>query len=153
MSGTTISSPKTYYDWVAVLDMLKAKADDESVLAAMQNGTIEWQSGVAERFVKKLTDAINCRLNMASDRFRKEMTRSGGQERNIVQALIALRKELAFLARAIDLPAIPEKDREQYRRLVLDHADSVQRSLEDSAKTDRSGKLSSIVRNNKVNVF
>ncbi len=153
MLVTAVSPPKTYSDWVAVLDMLKAKSDDEAVLYAMQKGTIEWQSGVAERFSKKLIDVINYRMNAASDRFQKEISHSNGQERIIVQALLALRRELRFLSQAVSLPVIPEKERKQYYQLVINQADNMQSSLEDSAKKDRSGKLASIVRNNKVNVF
>lgn len=150
---TAIVPPKTYSEWVAILDMLKTKSDDENVLSAMQRGTIEWQSGVAERFSKKLIDVINYRMNSATDKFQKEMTRSNGQERAIVQALLALRKELCFLSKAINLSAIPEKDRQRYYQLVISRANSMQSSLEDSAKKDRSGKLASIVRNNRVNAF
>ena len=153
MLATAIAPPKTYSDWVTILDMLKAKSDDEVVLSAMQRGTIEWQSGVAERFAKKLIDVINYRMNAATDKFQKEMSRSNGQERAIVQALLALRRELCFLSKAISLPSIPEKDRQHYYQLVISQANSVQSSLEDSAKKDRSGKLASIVRNNKVNAF
>lgn len=148
-----INPPRTYAEWVAVLDILKAKTDDDDVLQAMQSGTIEWQSGVAERFARKLVDTINYRMNAATDRFQKEMSRSNGQERAIVQALLALRKEFCFLSKAINIPAIPEKDRQQYYELVIEQANNVQNSLEDSAKKDRSGKLASIVRNNKVNAF
>lgn len=153
MVSVAITPPRTYAEWVAVLDMLKNKIDDESVLFAMQQGTIEWQSGVAERFAKKLIDVINYRMNSASDKFQKEMGRAYGQERVIVQALLALRKEMCFLSKAINLPAIPENDRQQYYELVISQADNMQSSLEDSAKKDRSGKLASIVRNNKVNTF
>lgn len=148
-----VVAPHTYAEWVAVLEKLKTKVDDEAVLQAMLNGTIEWQSGVAERFAKKLIDAINYRMNAATDKFQKEMTRTQGQERAIVQALLALRKEFRFLSQAINLPALPEKDRQHYYQLVISHANSVQTSLEDSAKKDRTGKLASIVRNNKVNAF
>lgn len=153
MATTAIAPPHTYSEWVNTLDMLKAKVDDEAVLEAMLQGTIEWQSGVAERFAKKLVDVINYRMNSASDKFQKEMSRSYGQERAIVQALLALRKEMCFLAKAINLPAIPEKDRQQYHQLVISQANSMQNSLEDSAKKDRTGKLASIVRNNRVNAF
>ncbi|MCD8050041.1 MAG: hypothetical protein LUG52_10730 [Clostridia bacterium] len=149
----SIKPPETYAEWAAVIDMFKAKTDDETVLASMRKGTLEWQSGVAERFSKKLIDAVNYRMNSASDKFQKEMGRAGGQESAIVRALLALRKEMSFLARAIDLPVLPEKDRLHYRALVTDQADNMQRSLEDSAKKDRTGKLASIVRNNKVNVL
>ena len=153
MLTTGIEVPKTYSEWVQVLDALKRKVDDEAVLSAMQEGTIEWQTGVAERFAKKLIDVVNYRMNIASDKFQKEIGRSNGQERAIVQALLALRKELCFLSKTMNLPAIPEKDRLQYYQMVISQANSMQNSLEESAKKDRSGKLASIVRNNKVNSF
>ena len=153
MIGVNITPPHTYAEWTAVIELFKNRTDDEAVLQAMQRGTIEWQTGVAERFSKKLIDAVNCRMNAATDRFQKELTRSYGQERGIVQALLALRKELCFLSKAISLPALPEKDRQHYTQLVISQADSIQSSLEDSAKKDRSGKLHSIVRNNRVNAF
>lgn len=148
-----ITPPHTYSEWVAVLDMLKAKTDDDAVLQAMTKGTIEWQTGVAERFTKKLVEVVNFRMNSASDKFQKEMGRSYGQERAIVQALIALRKEMSFLAKTVNIPAIPEKDRHNYHKLVVEQADKMQKSLEDSAKNDRTGKLLSLVRNNRVNAI
>ena len=151
MAAAYIKPPHTYAEWVPILEMLKNKENDQDILLAMQQGTLEWQSGVAERFSKRLIDAVNHRMNAATDKFQKEMGRAYGQERAIVQALLALRKELSFLAKAISLPALPDKDRQQYYQLVLSQANSIQSSLEDSAKRDRTGKLSSIVRNNKVN--
>lgn len=151
MESNTVSIPSTYAQWVTVIDNLKNKIDDEATLSAMQRGTIEWQTGVAERFSKKLIDAINFRLNAATDKFQKDMSRSRGQESSIVQALLSLRKELVFLSKAVDLPVIPEDDRRHYKRLVIDQANTIQSSLEDSAKTDRTGKLSSIIRNHRVN--
>ena len=143
MAGTTVTPPHIYSEWVTVLDMLKDKVDDEAVLNAMQQGTVEWQTGVAERFSKKLVDVINYRMNQASDRFQREISRAYGQERAIVQALLTLRKEMCFLSKAINLPAIPEKDRRQYHQLVIEQANSMQNSLEDSAKKDRTGRSGS----------
>ena len=153
MIGSVISPPQTYADWAAVLDLLKSRTDDDAVLDAMYRGQLEWQAGVSERFAKKLTEAVNSRMNSASDRFQRDMLRANGQERVIVQALLGLRKEMSFLAKAISLPVIPEKDREQYRQLVIDQANSMQKSLEDSARKDRTGRLASLVRNNKVNAI
>ena len=153
MIQAPIKPPHIYSEWVEVLDLLKSKSDDEAVLMAMKQGTVEWQSGVAERFAKKLTDSINARMNAASDKFQRDLSYARGQENMIVQALLALRKEMCFLAQAIDLPAIPANDRAQYCELVKQQANSMQSSLEDSAKKDRTGKLASIVRNHKVNAF
>ena len=92
-------------------------------------------------------------MNAATDQFQKSMSRSRGQESLIVQAVLSLRKELQFLARVMDIPVIPEKDRRQYVQMVRNQADQMQKSLEDSARTDRTGKLGSIVRNHRVNAF
>ncbi len=153
MSVTKLVPPSTYSEWVDILNMFKEKENDEEVLEAMQGGTIQWQSGVAERFARKLIDAVNHRMNVATDRFQREMSRACGQEGAIVRALLALRKELVFLSKAINLPALPEKDREHYYQLVIEQANNIQKSLEESAQKDRSGKMSSIVRNNRINAF
>ena len=146
-----IPTPHTYSEWVSVLDIFKSKSNDSEVLIAMRGGTIEWQSGVAERFSKRLIDSVNYRMNAASDKFQKEMSRTYGSEGAIVQSLLALRKEMSFLAQAINLPALPDKERQHYLQLVIEQANTMQKSLEDSAKKDRSGKMASIVRNHKVN--
>lgn len=149
-----IPTPHTYSEWVDILTVFKNRTDDEDVLTAMQSGTVEWQSGVAERFSKKLVDAVNFRMNNATDKFQKDISRAQGRgESAIIQAIISLRKELIFLVKAIDLPALPDSERNHYRNLVIEQADKIQKSLEDSARTDRSGKISSIVRNHKVNTF
>lgn len=153
MTTPVITPPHTYAEWSAVLDKLKERAYDQEILQAMINGTIQWQSGVAERFSQKLIDVINFRMNQATDQFQKEMNRAQGREKDIIQALLHLRRELSFLTRAMNLPVIPEKDRGQYYQLVIDQANKIQTSLEDSVKVDRSGKLASIVRNNKVNAI
>jgi hypothetical protein len=153
MIQSAIKSPKIYSEWVETLDMLKAKTDDDAVLRALREGTIEWQSGVAERFSKKLADTINARMDAAADKFQRDMNNARGHEGHIVQALLALRKEMNLLYQAVNLPAIPEKDRPRYIQLVRKQADDMQSSLEDSAKKDRSGKMASIVRNHKVNAL
>jgi hypothetical protein len=153
MNQESIKPPVTYSEWVEVLDLLREKKDDRAVLQALQQGTIKWQSGVAERFAKKLIDSINIRMNLASDKFQRDFNNARGQEGLVVQALLTLRKEMSFLLQAINLPVIPEKDRSHYCGLVRKQADSMQTSLENSARNDRTGKMGSLVRNHKVNAF
>ena len=87
-----IAVPKTYAQWVEVLDVFKSKTDDTAAVSAMKAGSIEWQSGVAERFSKRLIDAVNKRMNAASDKFQTDMNRAGGSEGAIVQAILNLTK-------------------------------------------------------------
>lgn len=146
-----IPTPHTYSEWVNIINILKNKSNDEEVLNAMKLGTIEWQSGVSERFSQKLIDAVNYRMNVASDKFQLNLSRTGNAEGAIVQAILALRKEMSFLAQVMNLPVIPENERQYYLNLVIEQANTMQKSLENSAKSDRSGKLLSIIRNHKVN--
>ena len=149
-----ISAPHTYSEWTKVIALLKEKENDEDVLTAMKNGTLEWQAGVAERFIKRIDDAVAFRMNQAVDRFQRNMMHAGQSESVIVQSLIGLRKEMAFLREAVEIQAVPDEYRKQLCKVVADNVDKIQGSLEDSAqKADRSGKLSAIVRNHRINSF
>ena len=49
-----MKTPMIYSEWVDILNILKNRTNDEEVLEVMKKGTIEWQSGVAERLTKKI---------------------------------------------------------------------------------------------------
>lgn len=144
--------PKTYAEWSALLEQFRRHEDDVVLLQAMRQGTLFWQVGVAERFSQLLVDVVNERMNAAEKAFQQKMSRSAGSERLIIDALLSLRKEMQLLVSIMELPVIPQELRIQYVKLVQDQVDKIQASMEDSArKTDRSGKLSSILRNHPVN--
>ena len=140
-------APKIYADWIKVFDILKSGEDDEAILPLMQEGEIVWQSGVAERFLRKLVDTINFRLNKATDAFQRSHQTD---ENEIVQSLMQLRRELQFMLKVVDINAIPVKEKTELRNMIINQSNSIQESLEKSSESDRSGKLSSIIKNNKV---
>ena len=142
-------APKIYADWIKVFDVLKSGEDDEVILPLMQEGEIVWQSGVAERFLRKLVDAVNFRLNKAIDNFQKSRQ---SDENEIVQSLMQLRRELQFMLKVVDINAVPVKEKMELRNMIINQSNSIQESLEKSSESDRSGKLSSIIKNNKVTV-
>ena len=142
-------APKIYADWVKVFELLKSCEDDENVLTLMQEGTIVWQSGVAERFLKRLVDTVNFRLNRATDNFQKAHQTD---ENEINQSLMKLRRELQFILKVVDINTIPVKEKTELRNMIINQSNSIQESLEKSAESDRTGKLSSIIKNNKVTI-
>ena len=73
-----MKAPESYAEWADVLDALASRRNDAEVLSAMQAGTLPWQSGVAERFARRLIDTVNGRMNAATDQFQKSMSRSRG---------------------------------------------------------------------------
>ena len=143
------NAPKIYADWVKVFNILKSGEDDENILALMQEGIVVWQSGVAERFLKRLVEAVNFRLNKATDNFQKSRQTD---ENEIIQSLMQLRRELQFILKAVDINAIPVKEKMELRNMIINQSNSIQESLEKSAESDRTGKLSSIIKNNKVTI-
>ena len=142
-------APKIYADWIKVFDILKSGEDDEVILPLMQEGEIVWQSGVAERFLRKLVDTVNFRLNKAIDSFQKSRQ---SDENEIVQSLMHLRRELQFMLKVVDINTVPVKEKMELRNMIINQSNSIQESLEKSSESDRSGKLSSIIKNNKVTV-
>lgn len=144
--------PMTYAAWVTVLDRLAAGMEDEAVLHEMRAGSLAWQSGVAERFTQRFSDAVNVRINRASDHFSRAMGRASDASATI-GALLSLRRTLRFLHDVVDIPAFPAETRGSFIALVQDAADRMQESLEDSAQRDRSGRMASIVRGHRVNML
>ncbi|BEO97751.1 hypothetical protein ACW0S4_08745 [Fusobacterium polymorphum] len=142
-------APKIYADWVKVFNILKSGEDDENILALMQEGIVVWQSGVAERFLKRLVEAVNFRLNKATDNFQKSRQTD---ENEIIQSLMQLRRELQFILKVVDINTIPVKEKTELRNMIINQSNSIQESLEKSAESDRTGKLSSIIKNNKVTI-
>ena len=142
-------APKIYADWVKVFNILKSGEDDENILALMQEGIVVWQSGVAERFLKRLVEAVNFRLNKAKDNFQKSRQTD---ENEIIQSLMQLRRELQFILKVVDINTIPVKEKTELRNMIINQSNSIQESLEKSAESDRTGKLSSIIKNNKVTI-
>ena len=140
-------APKIYADWIKVFNVLKSGEDDEVILPLMQEGEIVWQSGVAERFIRKLVDTVNFRLDKAIDNFQKSHQ---SDENEIIQSLMQLRRELQFMLKVVDINAIPVKEKTELRNMIINQSTSIQESLEKSSESDRSGKLSSIIKNNKV---
>lgn len=148
-----MKAPTSYLEWVTVLKELKKDAIDYDLIDIIRQGKIEWQSGVAERFTNRFVEVINFRMNLASDRFQKNMANNRTGEIGVSQSLILLRKELMYLIKVIESLPIPNDISRMYQDLVKDQAKKIQKSLEDSAKLDNSGKLLSIIKNNKVDIF
>lgn len=152
-----MEAPHTYSEWVSLFKRFSEGADDKEVVLAMKNGSLEWQAGVADRFSKHFSNALNKRIKSALDRFDENMKRSTDAEEGYIRSLNALGMELSFIRDAADLQCIPEEYRVQFVQLVSSAADQAQQSLEDSAvsidKTERTGRIPFIVRNHAVNRF
>ncbi|GIN88226.1 hypothetical protein J6TS2_46120 [Heyndrickxia sporothermodurans] len=148
-----MNTPVTYADWVKCLDQLKTGMRDEEVVSYMEQGSLEWTKGVAERITQHLYDAIEHRIRKSADQLQNELNNCSGDETALVKAILSARKRLAVLNRVANLQAFPEQVREAMYNILHEYAKNTQKSLEDSALTDRTGRLRSLIRNNPITQF
>jgi len=142
--------PQTYADWLVCFDEMRLGTNDEATVSLMEKGDLSWSSGVAERFSTQLFDLINYRIEAASKRLQRNFEMARGNETAVVTALLGLKRELKFLKRMAMLPAIPDDKRSYFAQQIKDYATNAQQSLENSAKSDRSGRLAYVMRNNRI---
>ncbi len=143
--------PNTYAEWLECFDVVKSGAQDAEALECMRKGRLTLSAGVAGRFAQQLNSVIQFRIKKASDKFDRTMQMNGGDLNLLSSALLALRKEFIFLIQFAHIPILPSKDVDILVNAIKEQASAMQRSLENStAKMDRTGMLTSIIKKNKV---
>lgn len=142
-----IGAPRSYAQWSACLDRLSEGLHDDACLEAMRAGDLSASGGVVTLFSQRLADEFNARLRRCSEHLTRDL-RTGGEESQIVRAILNARKQLAFLHRLAQVEIFPATLRTHLTDELRKFAQRAQQSLEDSAKTDRSGRLLVLLRNN-----
>ncbi|KRK65574.1 hypothetical protein FC72_GL000015 [Companilactobacillus tucceti DSM 20183] len=140
----------TYREWANLFKKFDARENDEQVLEDAKHGTLVWQTGVADRFMKRLTASINKRMNDSVSVFEKQISQSGIPEANFVKSIHQLKDEFETMRNFTNIEAIPTEQRRKLVEMLYESRKDLQSNLEESAKTDQSGKLSSLVRNNRI---
>lgn len=138
-------APATYAQWSACLDALAKQDNDEACLQQLQLGQLAWTGGVAPMFGKRVSEEIERRLSTCSERMARDFKLST-HETMIIHAILQARGQLNFLHRLCQLPVLPGATQEHLMHEIQKFAERAQNSLEDTAKADRSGKLTSLLR-------
>lgn len=139
--------PKTYIEWIQCFDAIDKDENCDIIFQLVERGELEWTSGVAERFTNRLCDLIDRKLKKAADRLQLNLNRSCGNEFAEIQALLEMRRNYLRLYRLASLPVLPETIRLSIQEMVSNAVKTMQESLEESAKRDRSGHLAQLIRN------
>jgi hypothetical protein len=143
-----MNAPQTYYEWVQILNIIKAGTQDNEALAVLYQGKLEHQAGVYERFINRLTQTINARFSMSLDNFQKTLNNNNDNfEKVISQALDRIAADMGLIPQLAALPALKDKEKQELSKLMQQEMNRIGESLTKSAQADRSGKLLSILRN------
>lgn len=147
-----VMPPRTYVEWSRCLECLLSANDDERVLEAMRSGTGGFESGAVENLARRLNNTFNERLKMGHDRFARQMSHSRDAA-TLTRALLDFRRQLAFLNQVAQVEVFPASIREHLAQMLDQAAKQTQESLEESAKSDRSGQTASCIRRNSLLLF
>lgn len=143
--------PETFSEWCDLFDKFRNRICDEEVLEAASSAEFDDTPIVADMWAEEFLNAINDRLKLAQKRFDRDMSHSNGSEAEIHRILLSLKRELKYIYQFSVIPCtLGSKSLEDSGEIVLTAAKTIEASLSDSAKNDRSGKLSVIVKNIKL---
>lgn len=145
--------PHTYNEWMNCLDAFRDEKMESEALYAMMQGSIEWQSGVAERFTKSIFDLIQYKLNIMQNNFNNRISKPAKSNMEIERNLLYARREFKRLMVLSKIKVFPQELCQHIESYITKTADAMQNSLLDSAKRDRTGVIASLVRKNPVNKF
>lgn len=141
--------PHSYAQWSNCLDRLSTGLEDEVCLSCMAIGKLSWTGGVSTLFADRLGQEFNIRLIRCAERLTRDLQFTK-DESSVVKAILNARQSLHFLHRLAQTPSFPELVRTHWMDEVRKFAQRSQNSLEASAKTDRTGRLAVLLRNNNL---
>jgi hypothetical protein len=122
--------PRTYAAWAALLD--RFAAGDDEVVAALEAGSLEWTGGVAERFTRRVVDALEARMQAWHAALSRDLAGARGDPQRVGQALVAARPRIASLFRVAALGVLPENVRKHLGDELARLLATAQSSLEGS---------------------
>lgn len=146
------NNPNNYAQWCQIFDNIEnweIGHFDLQIIGAIENGSIKWVPGVAERFAIRILTIINNRITKLN-KFYNERIVTCYDPFTISSLLILFRKELLFLKRLATLEVLSEEIREVLLGEIMNYAKSFQNNLETNSKKDLSGDLKRIILNNRV---
>lgn len=135
---STPQPPRTYAEWVLLLDRFRAgDQEDQALLAAMQQGSLDWTNVVAERWTRQLADTLTARLTALSKNLQRGLDQSRGDTFAISQAMLKAKRALAPLSALTSLPCLQEQVRGHLNSELSRWTRETQESLERGARQDR----------------
>ncbi|CAG9167395.1 hypothetical protein [Cupriavidus pampae] len=144
-----MTPPDTYAGWSTCLEVFERASEDEAVMQAMNAGSLSWTGGVANLFSERVSGVVNQRLTRIANDISRDL-RFAGDHGVLANAMLNARHKLALLHRFSRCAPFPQALSELVQSQVRGYAEQAQQSLEDTARSDRSGQLATIVRNNSL---
>jgi hypothetical protein len=143
-------APTIYAEWIELIE--RFEGGDDSVLAEMKEGDLEWTNVVAQRWTVHVSRAMTSRLQSISQRLQLGFTRSGGDLFAVAQAMLGARRSLSPLVEFASLscmsPAVASHLMTELQRFVEESQAALERS---AVQHGRSGEpVLRVIRENRL---
>ena len=142
---------RIYHEWADMIQKLSDEPFNENHISAIKESNFEMTPLLADKFLKQYSVMLNTLFAHGAEAFHGEYGKTNGREEAILMALMTQKKRMKTLAELCALSFFEEELQENLKQIITQAANQMQSSLEDSAKTDRSGRLTYLVKNNAVN--
>lgn len=144
----------TYFEWINSFDQLKTGTRNEDLLNTLYKSTITLEGNILYRFIIHINDLIRTRLKNSLDSILYKL-RTIYQDSNALSLeIINIKKELAFAKKIINLPVIPEENKNKFKETLQNFANEISETLEHSLSgIDTTGEIITMVKNSKINIL
>lgn len=144
----------TYYEWINNLEKLKTGPRDEVLLDTLYNSKIDLVGNILYRFIRHINDVVRTRLKTSLDGILLKMNTIYNDTNALSLEVINIKKELAFSKKIINLPVIPDENKNKFRETLQKFANEINEALESSVTgIDTTGEALMMIKNSKINVL
>lgn len=142
----------SYRDWSLWFEAFEQAGDDDELLAKARGHNALITAGTADNFTRRAAETMSARLNMVGKMLESGLQRSR-TEGDALRSILNARRSFADLVRFAELPCWPESLQSRLRLLIEHHVAERQKHLLESARSDRSGMLTSMLSKNRLDAF
>lgn len=144
----------TYYEWINSFEILKNGPRDEELLDKLYKSTIELEGNILYRFIIHINDLIRTRLKKSLDSILFKIKTIYHDSNALSLEIINIKKELVFAKKIINLPVIPEENKNKFSETLQRFADEINDTISSSINgIDTTGEIITMIKNSKINIL
>ena len=144
----------TYFEWVEILENLKTSPRDDNLINNLYSQKIDLVGNILYRFIVHVNDTVRTRLKNSLDSILLKMNTIYNDINSLSLEVINIKKELMFCKKLMNLPVIPEENRNKFMETLQNFANEINEALEVSVTgLDTTGEAIMMIKNSKINVL
>ncbi len=143
------NAPETYAEWSAWFERFEHGGEDDVLLGLAQGGKVNWTRGMANSFATRAAGTLHARMEIIRLMLQRHLEKSTDVN-DLGRAMVNARRAFAQLSRYATLSCWPDPLPAQLADMIRQTTASIQKSLLESATSDRTGRLAKILRDNPI---